>query len=202
MVQCQPMTAGLPEAQDASTQRHGGEGRGGRLSVAELASAMWFFVWRLAVFSLIVNYDTGVLLAAIFINLTGSEIAGRLIAVILVLLLGAGCFFLIRRFLRSFSRKQFRTFRVRFIRDDRSVGDHISLTAVGKIWWLLYWRGSLLGIIAGALYGFIHPFQQRPDWLTIFIFWQSIFFGLPWAVSVMLRKEFQGFHFFVEKAEP
>jgi hypothetical protein len=99
-------------------------------------------------------------------------------------------------------RKRFGNFRIQLIRDDDQPNDEISFKETLRISWLLYWRSMILNGVVGFMFpGKSHTFPealwnpQSPDWVQPFQFWQPLFFGYPWAVSVMLKKRFAGFWF-------
>lgn len=189
------------------------------LTFNRLLRVAWFYVWRLFLIGVVVNYETGYygmgVLAGVLRRAQLHKWIIILIQLLMNLCLWIGILYLVRWLVHGMLRKNFGDFRVRLFRDDHSKLS-LSLRDTLRIAWLLFWRALILGVIAGGIHGALFLEEERPilraprpwalppeqSWLLLFQFWQPWFFGYPWAVSAMLRKRFVGFHFGLVETNP
>jgi hypothetical protein len=165
----------------------------------------WFLFWRSYLVYIFFNFDTAKVLGrTIRSNLPDLWVALPLVSIIIVTLtLVILCLY--RWFIHQLLRKKFRRFTIRaYNATDQEPLHHITIWSAVKLWWLLTWRWWILTGVTGGLIGgayglfFLHPESAAlPLEVRDLILWCSnlvgLFFALPLAVRILLRKPPRGF---------
>jgi hypothetical protein len=164
-------------------------------TLGQIARLSWFLGWRLFLLNLFYSDEVGWELGRAFVLWIGSKAVGiALIVVVLWPILIVIYYCLFKYYFRLLVTKHFKSFRIVLLRSTGAVDNtSLSIKELLSIWWLLTWRAWVISVLLGGVYGFLYPYQQQPEWLRLIAAWQPYFLGYPWAITVMLRKQFSGF---------
>jgi hypothetical protein len=162
------------------------------LSYSQSFRVAWFFAWRS--YGLSVLFVFIGMLVGFSANRVGLGVWARMMLFVpLFVVLGL---WVCKVFMYdAVLRKQFREFKIQMWRKfDQQIAAKFSIKEVIAVSWLLSWRSAIVGGVVGSMVGLV---AGRGSTVTQLLFWfgllQGLFFGSPWAVRVMLRKQFRGF---------